>query len=389
MNNRTVRASAAITAAIILMAMVFCAVGYVYVASQLHIFPFLPTNLQTSTFPTNPTIGQTFTYNGITYTWSGQQWNTPSGAAAPYAGLIKLYDPFYIFNATGIATNANNPDVILLHSDKLTMIGSDTGAVGYITGQLAISDAGTAYMLVGANGITTYGLLYNLITTQNPGVVVGAPTFFMFQNIYWAMYQLNLANLQYQGAGAGAPVTANIYGFVSVATPTLLSRQNDTALSATAFATATTIQYLGGWTGSGFGQGVKVTRLQFTVPDAGNATLLENNIQLKQVVVYFGNGVTQTYSAAQIYTVTGLGASDYIEVQAASSTYIGGNIYNQEFYGVPWLFGSSDSSTSLTVTSSWYGKLSNVNDTFMPSMKITVEDPTSSIATATHQIQIT
>jgi hypothetical protein len=406
MNHKTKRGATVVAVAIGIMALMFCAVGYVYIASQVHWWPFAPLTLPTGTagFPSSPTVGQTYAYNGVTYTWNGNQWVTASGTpVTSFNGPITVNTPFYIFNQTVVTAAATLPTEELLHSPGISpgmstipataaVIGIRPATSNGITGQLLPSDNGIAYLLVGPNGQTTYGLLYGLVATTNVGIISGSATLVTYQGYMWGMYQLsltpqNLGSSSLSGLTSGT-CTVNIYGYVSE-TPSLTSNQNTTALTTTSYTTISfPSDYLGGLASPYYGQGCKITRMTFTPYNSTYASYFDNSyIQVKAVTVNWGNGVTGTYTQTAI--TLNNGANDLIEVQAGpGSAYLDGPTMNVEFNAIPWICGQADSPTTLTITPTFYGQMPNAN-TLLITLTVYYITPAGVVSSATSAISIT
>lgn len=302
----------------------------------------------------------------------GPSGTTPSGA---YYGFVKLYTPYMIFNGTGVAAAAGNPNMYLFHADKLTQIGTgDTGANGYIQGNLNPADNGICYLVADTAGTTTYYV--------DPSLNIGGPVLGSAFGWDWdhdgfieTAWQLDLGHPAIVQDVATESVA--IQGFVYDSGPTITGLVNSTTTLASTYQTRTSTDYISGWTGSGFGYGFKATRLQITFPDTANATYYEDGyMKAVSITVNWGNGRTQSYS-----NPTWDYSSKVLEFN------IGVTNTQSEFYGKPVIYGQGDGTTSLTLTVNCDIKYSTSTDVIVPSIKIYYADPTDTVTSTTFGIQ--
>jgi hypothetical protein len=312
--------------------------------------------------------------------------NAPANKLVP----ISLALPYYIFNQTQIAAATENTQATLLGANQQTIIGSSSSGAA-ITGNVPTSDNGVAYLIVSPASAGTYGLLSTYTAQMNPNIVVGQPSVFMYQGQPWTMFQLNFGQLV-STTNVAVPLTFNIYGYAHV-TPTLVSYTNATSISSTAYSYGTTTAYFNSSLVASFGSGMgyKITRMQVTlvnssglVNNATNAGYLDSGVfQLKSVTIQTGNGANPIVSTNLNWA--GL-SSAYYEVGAPTTTYLCGSTgtqTQQQFYGIPVLYGASDSSSTMQISMQWYGKLASAGDSITYFLKVFYITPTGSTASVT------
>ena len=127
-------------------------------------------------FPNSPSTNDTYTANGITYTWNGTKWvrTSPSvgaqGATGPTGaqGATGATGAQGAQGATGSATISNNAD------DRVITGGSGTN----LNGEANLTYDGTTLKIGGDSGVSgTWGLeVYNTDTSNNQGKAVFAGT---------------------------------------------------------------------------------------------------------------------------------------------------------------------------------------------------------------------
>lgn len=313
---------------------------------------------------------------------------TPTPVAGVFSGPITVKVPFYLANNTAATSSGL---VTLLHADH-SILGSSAPGTGLsISGTVSPSDNGMIYMLVSANGNTTFGNLYSAIAASNPSIVVGAPTLYTYQGVNTVQYQLNVGTLSSgaQGNTAAATTTVNIFGYQAV-TPTLVSLLNTTSATASASQNVQTISYINNPQGTPAGSGTKILRMQVTASNSTDASAFESQaLVLNSVTINFGGGVTQTFTNFKTQLGTGgQNATDYIEViSGPGMSYLAGNSLNNEFYGIPAVWAASDASQTLTVTCSWSAQMSQAG-TYLPVLTFTYVGPTGVTGTFSHNVSI-
>ncbi len=303
----------------------------------------------------------------------------PVATPAPGTGAIplSLTLPFYMFNGTFISAGAASPQAMLfVNSVSPTNLVGQSSAGAAITG--AVIPAASYYLLVAPSTTGTYGTLDNLVAGSATGVVVGSPTVVTYQGNYWTQYPVSFSNVGQISTGVTAAI--NLYGYVAETAGTT-SLLNSTAIGTSSYGYATTTSYFSGWTGTNFGQGYKIVRMELNM-SATNATSYDSgHWTLKSVTINMGNGQSMTTS-----NINWMGVSNaYIEVgNSNGATYLYGQSVMPQYVSsaLPVLYGQSDSATgTLTINFNWYGEQPS-GETLVCSLKLVAMSPTGAFTTS-------
>ena len=211
-----------------------------------------------------------------------------------YDGALKINFPeYWSYDNTKIAVGAALPDTYIYHADKVKLFGSDDGATGYIEGELYPDDVGILYMVLDYGTQTTYYVDVGEVT----GSWLKAGSLTMWDHDLDGTdeycWTLDFSSLGALAAGESKKEkTLNLYVVKYDSGPTLTSTVNCTGVSDTTYSDFTCELYISGWTGEGYG--IKITRVLITLPNAANATYVEDGkVQFKTMSL--GYGYDKTY----------------------------------------------------------------------------------------------
>ena len=117
-------------------------------------------------FPNNPTSGQTYTYNSITWSWNGTAWEKTSTAIGNYVSFLN--------GLTGGVTLAQGSNITLTPSGNTITIASSGGGGGPVGDYVATFNG-----LTGAvTGVTTsVANIFTALNTFNAGISASGATF--------------------------------------------------------------------------------------------------------------------------------------------------------------------------------------------------------------------
>jgi len=339
-------------------------------------------------------------YSGYGISKNGQviTGTTPVPTTVPVGSVpLTLNLPFLMFNGTSVAYTSASPTVMLFSAtpSPQTLVGIQSSSSPYtLTGNVV--PTGSYELLVAPSSTGTYGTLDSQLSGQ--GITVGTPSVISYEGAYWTEYPVSFANLGTLQGSTSITGTITMEGYTSE-TPTLTGLLNSTALPSSGVGSGTVTAYFSGWAGSYFGQGYKITRMQLIIGDnvtsavpvalpsqAANATAYDNGqFALSSATIGMGNGVTMT-TANNVWGGT---STAIVEIgNSNGATYLAGPVINEQFYGLPVLYGQSDSASgTLTINLNFKSNGLGSNTIFF-ALKIYYITPTGTIGTTACALSI-
>jgi len=311
---------------------------------------------------------------------------TPEGEEATkptpsyiYSGSLKINFPeYWSYDNSNITAAAALPDTYVYHADKDKLFGSSTGAIGYVEGELYEEDAGILYLVLDYGTQTTYYVDVGQIS----GSWFKADSLTMWDHDLDGTdeycWTLDFSKLGPLAAGESTKVkTLNLYVVKYDSGPTLTSSVNCTGISATTYSDFTAELYISGWTGEGYA--IKITRVLITLPNAGNATYVEDGkVQFKQMTLGYGYDKSYRWTSAlwdlanKQWTVN-IGVTDYTEEAYAKLIKYERNA------------GTTFATAKITLTCGKFGS----GATLQPTLKIYYIDPSGTATSFTHVFKFT
>jgi len=269
-----------------------------------------------------------------------------------------------------------NATVKIFHADKVTLFGTtSTGAE--ITGQVLTSDNGMLYMVL--QPASTVYVDSALTTSANPSIL-GPSEIYAISGVNYYCFPLNVGAQTPLAAGEPArDITVNIYQEVADVTDLdYTSALNATSAdySETSWTTASATGYISGMTQK---DAFKIAKVQMSMSDAANISLLDNgHIKQLSVTLGLGNGQTWTLSNYQHYT-----GGSYIDFVTGSPDQ------TQEYYGKLVIYGATNSASDISYSVSCQCSGFTASDVWLPSLLITYIGPDGTVGTITREVSFT
>lgn len=141
-------------------------------------------------FPTNPTTNQTYTYNSVTWTWTGSRWEVAGGAGS---GVAAVYDiaststGYFDLPSGNTAQRPGSPDTGMIRYNSTTgfaevytsvgwgSFGAQPPSISTVTPATYNGEAGTTFTINGAN--FTADAVVKFIDVNGTEYTAGAVTF--------------------------------------------------------------------------------------------------------------------------------------------------------------------------------------------------------------------
>lgn len=141
-------------------------------------------------FPTNPTTNQTYTYNSVTWTWTGSRWEVAGGAGG---GVAAVYDiaststGYFDLPSGNTAQRPGSPDTGMIRYNSTTgfaevytsvgwgSFGAQPPSISTVTPATYNGEAGTTFTINGAN--FTADAVVKFIDINGTEYTAGAVTF--------------------------------------------------------------------------------------------------------------------------------------------------------------------------------------------------------------------
>jgi hypothetical protein len=103
-------------------------------------------------FPTNPTTNQTYTFNSVTWVWTGTRWEVQSsGSGATGSGITTQVENYTVLpNSSGVVDHDFTVGGVFLHSSPLANFTANFANVPVDNGRI------TNYTLIIPQGATAY-----------------------------------------------------------------------------------------------------------------------------------------------------------------------------------------------------------------------------------------
>ncbi len=301
--------------------------------------------------------------------------STPGGGTpGVFSGQLAISFTFLDHGNLDTVDTTANATVKIYHADKTSLFGTtSTGAT--ITSQVLPSDKGQLWLLL-QPAATRYVVAD--YTAQQSSYL--GPVFpYQVEGVDYYMFPFDVSSLN-QVSGLTTALTLSIYQYdadVSGLTLTSLANATSADYSGTSWTTASGSGYLTGLTQE---DSFKITKIELSMPDAANISLLDNShVKSLSVTLGLGNGqAPRTFT--QYSHATG---GSYIQfVTGISDT-------TQEYYGIPVLYAATDATTSISYTVSCQLSGFTAADVWDPTLTITWIGPNGATGTTTKEVSFT
>jgi hypothetical protein len=301
--------------------------------------------------------------------------STPGGGTPGiFSGSLKVSFTFLDhLNLDTVDTSAN-ATVKIYHADKTSLFGT-TSVGAAITSQVLPADNGKLWLLL--QPAATRYVVADYTDQQSPYLGFVQP--YKIEGVEYYMFPFDVSSLNQVG-GLTTEISLNIYQYdADVAGLSLTSLANATSAdySGTSWITASGSGYLSGLTQE---DSFKIAKIELSMPDAANISLLDNShIKSLSVTLGLGNGqAPRTFT--QYSHATG---GSYIQfVTGIADT-------TQEYEGIPVLYSATDATTSISYTVSCQLSGFTASDVWDPTLTITWIGPNGATGTVTKEVSFT
>jgi hypothetical protein len=106
-------------------------------------------------YPSSPTVGQTFTYGGITYTWNGVAWVYTQTNTPAVVGSVAVTAPITNTGTPTAPVIGINQSALSIAESQVTNLVSDLAGKANLVGGNSFTDA----QIIGTNGTANIGLV--------------------------------------------------------------------------------------------------------------------------------------------------------------------------------------------------------------------------------------
>ena len=292
------------------------------------------------------------------------------GVGGVFAGNLAITTAWFDHGNNDVATTTVNASVKILHADGSLFGQTSVGAV--ISGQVYPADNGLLTVIM--TPVSTAYIASDWTTSQNQGAAkLSTVSAVAVSGVNVYKWTLDISKEPALGGGESTrAVTINVGEYtadVSGLVYTSSVNATSTDFSGTSYIPAAATGYIGGFTQK---DAFKIVKVELSMPDAGNISMYDNG-QIKQIQVKIGmgNGQPDLYvSNFQHYT-----GGTYLEGQ------IGVTDVSQEYYGLPVVYGISDSTSNLGYTISLQGANFGSTGTFLPTLIVTYISPSGTTGT--------
>jgi len=286
-----------------------------------------------------------------------------TGTGKPWFGTVVLSFPFYNSYDSTPWVSAY-PTILVYHADKSTLFGSLTNANNTLSGALLEQDAGILYVVEDVSAATTFYLDDARVKSSNPMITTEEAWDYKSNGILSYLYQVDLTYLPpLTGGQKEQAVTINNYVW---ATGTLASMAGTSQLNATGVGTTSAYAdavCTGYYTGITSGQAFKLVKVYMTLPDAANASYVDNGY-IKNVYVSVGYGYNKQW------TFYDTGSWDLANKQWVFN--IGVTDLTQQYYGKLAVYEQNAPTTVFSYTVHVSAANFGVNATIYPTLRLKV-----------------
>ncbi|MFA5714938.1 MAG: hypothetical protein WC998_04320 [Candidatus Paceibacterota bacterium] len=276
-------------------------------------------------------------------------------------------------NLDAVDTSAN-ATVKIYHADKTSLFGT-TSIGATITSQVQPSDHGKLWLLL--QPAATRYVVADYTAAQSNYLGTASP--YTVEGVEYYMFPFDVSSLK-QVSGLTTPITLNIYQYdADVSGLTLNSLANATSAdySGTSWVTASGSGYLSGLTQE---DSFKIAKIELSMPDAANISLLDNShVKSLSVTIGLGNG----QAPRQFTSYTHATGGSYIQFQTGIVDT------TQEYQGIPVLYSATDATTSISYTVSCQLSGFTASDVWDPTLTITWIGPNGATGTVTKEVSFT
>jgi hypothetical protein len=301
--------------------------------------------------------------------------STPGGGTpGVFSGSLAVTPVFLDHGNLDTVDTTANATVKIFHADKTSLFGT-TSVGAAITSQVLPSDNGKLWLLL--QPAATRYVVADYTDQQSPYLGTVQP--YKIDGVEYYMFPFDVSNLN-QVSGLTTALTLNIYQYdadVSGLTLTSLANATSADYSGTSWITASGSGYLSGLTQE---DSFKIVKIELSMPDAANISLLDNS-HIKSLTVTLGMGNGQAPRTFTQYShATG---GSYIQ-------FVTGIVdTTQEYQGIPVLYSSTDATTSISYTVSCQLSGFTASDVWDPTLTITWIGPNGATGTVTKEVSFT
>ena len=287
-------------------------------------------------------------------------------------GTLKLdFSVYWSYDDSAITSN--HPQIKVFHADKETLFASDTdGSINYVSSDLWISDQGILYLVVDWGTGTSYYLDVDKTVDSNAYIVDSFAWDADDDGTLEYAFTIDVTSLPTLAAGETQKTIAiNLYVWKAESAPSLTSSLNVTGVSTSSYNYYTCEGYISGWDGEGYA--IKIVKVQLTLPNANNASYVEDGY-VKLMYVSLGYGKDKSWKWTS-YTWEYANKRWTIDIGVTDPT--------EEYYGKLIKYERGAGSTFAEFKVQIYAKFPSTGKKFMPTLKIYYIKPDGTTASIT------